>query len=54
VVDVEADQIAFGIVVQDYAFRDFPTLDTRLFREVDVQRVRLGMVVEFQGLNLLS
>src|SRR5258705_9272938 len=49
VVNINSDQIALRIVVEHDALRDFPTVDARPLREVNVQRVRIGEVVEFHG-----
>src|SRR5882672_8723747 len=51
VVNIYSDQIALRIVVEHDALRDFSTVDARPLREVDVQRVRIGEVVEFHGLK---
>src|SRR5258705_6943652 len=49
VVDINSDQFALRVVVENYAFRDFSTVDARPLREIDVQRVRIGEVVEVHG-----
>jgi len=51
IVDVDPDQIAVGVVGEHDAGRDFSALRTGLLGEVDVERIRVGMVVELHGTN---
>ena len=40
VVNIDSDQFALGIVVEHDTLGNLPALDARLFRQIDVQRVR--------------
>src|SRR5436190_18409123 len=51
VIDVDADQLAGGVVVQHHAFGDLSTVRARLLRQVDVQRAGVGKVI---GLHLVA
>jgi hypothetical protein len=53
-VDVDPDQIAFGVVIQNHAFGDFLALHARSLREIDVKRIGIWKIIEFHGLNLRS
>ena len=37
-VDIDPDQIAFGVVIQNHAFGDFLALHARSLREIDFAR----------------
>lgn len=52
VVDVDSDQVARSIVVQHDAFGDFATLDARALRKIDIERIRLGVIVKLHGWGL--
>lgn len=54
IVDIDADQVPIGIVVQHDAFRNLATLNTRPLREIDVKRISFRVVVELHGLNRRS
>ena len=54
VIHIDAHEPPLGVVVQHDAFRDFPAISARAVAQFDVQRVRIGVVVEFDGLNLRS
>src|SRR6266511_2759641 len=43
-----------GVVVQDDTIRDFSALNARSLRQIDIQRVGVGEVVDLHGLNRLS
>ena len=51
VVDIDAHEGAFRIIVEDDTVRNFATLDARVFRQVDIQRVSIRVVCELHGLN---
>ena len=51
VVDINTDQGAILVVVEDNAFRDFPAIDARLLGQVDIKRVGFGIVVQLHGMN---
>jgi hypothetical protein len=51
VVDIDPDNSALGVIVDDNAFRDFPAVYARPLGKLDVQRVGVGVVVEFHGRN---
>src|SRR5205814_8313478 len=53
-IDIDADQIAFGVVIQNHAFRDFLALHARSLREIDVKRIGIWKIVQFHGRNLRS
>ena len=50
-VDVDANEAPGGVVVQHHALGNLAALDARLVRKVDVERVGVGEVTEFHGLN---
>ena len=50
-VDVDPDQIAVRVVIENDALGDLAAIDTRALRKVDVQRVSVAMVAELHGLN---
>jgi hypothetical protein len=54
VVDIDAHQIAFGIIIKHDTFGYFLAFDAGFFREIDVQRISLGVIIKFHGLNPLS
>jgi hypothetical protein len=54
IVDVDSHKISASVIVDEDAFGNFSTLDAHLFRELDVQRVCVGKIVEFHGRNLRS
>src|SRR6266480_4856791 len=53
-VDIDADQIAFSVVIQNHAFGDFLALHARSLREIDVKRIGIWKIVQFHGRNLRS
>jgi hypothetical protein len=54
VVDVATNQLSRFIAIEDHPLGDLAALNARLLRQVDVERIRLGMIVDFHGLNRLS
>ena len=50
-VNVDAHEAPRGVVVQYDTFGDLAALDAWLFRKVDIERVCVGEVTEFHGLN---
>ena len=54
VIDVDSDQVALAVVIQNNAFRNFAALDTRSLREIDLKRIRIWEVIQFHGRNLRS
>jgi hypothetical protein len=54
IVNVNPNQVAFGIIVKNNAFGDLFTLRTCFLGEIDVQGIGLRIVIEFLGLNPLS
>jgi hypothetical protein len=53
-VDIDADQIAFGVVIENHAFGDFLALHARSLREIDVKRIGIWKIAQFYGRNLRS
>src|SRR2546423_10033591 len=49
IVDIDPNEIAKCVIVEHDAFRDFLTIDTRLLRQIYVQRVGIGEVIESHG-----
>jgi hypothetical protein len=45
VVDVNTNKVSVGIIVHHDPFRNFAALDTRLFGEVNVQGIRVDVVI---------
>jgi len=54
VIDVDSDQVAVAVVIQNNAFRNFAALHARSLREVDVKRVCVWKIIQFHGRNLRS
>src|SRR5437762_2055477 len=54
IVDIYADQISCFIVVQNDTVGDLAAFDARVLRQVDVERIRLRVIVDLHGLNRLS
>jgi hypothetical protein len=38
-VDIDPNQIAFGVVIENHAFGDFLALHARSLRQIDVKRI---------------
>ena len=51
VVDVDADDAALGVVVHNDSLGDLAAIDTWPLGKLDVERVGVGVVVEFHGRN---
>src|SRR5678816_3363571 len=51
VVDIDTDQVPFGIIIEHDAFRDLTTLNARMLGEIDVQRIGVGIVGQLHGRN---
>ena len=54
IVDINADESALGVVVEDDPFRHLAAVDSGLFGQVDIERVGFWMVVQLHGVNLRS
>src|SRR5665213_1480821 len=54
IIDVDPDQIALGVVIENHAFRCLPALGAGFLGKVYVERIGIRMVVEFHGLNLVE
>ena len=54
IVNVNADEMTFGVVIQDNPFRYFSTFHTWLGGEIYVKGISLWIVFQFHDLNLLS
>jgi hypothetical protein len=54
VVDVDANEIAMRIVIKHHPLGDLPALDAGLLRQIDVEGIRIRIVVQFHGLNRRS
>ncbi len=53
-VDVDSDQVALAVVIQNNAFRNLLALDARPVREIDVKRIGVWKIIQFHGRNLRS
>src|SRR3990172_1040506 len=51
VVDVNSDQIAVAVVVEYDALGNLAAFDARPRREINVQRIRVGIVADFHGIH---
>ncbi len=51
IVDVDTDQVPSRVIIQDHAFRHLPALDARVFGEIDVERVSIGVIIDFHERN---
>src|SRR5207245_11669099 len=54
VIDVDPDQVAFAVVIQNNAFRNLLALNARSVREIDVKRIGIWKIIQFHGRNLRS
>ena len=54
VLDINADERARGVTVQDHPVHDLFRIAGLSFSEVNVQRIRSRVVIQLHGLNLLS
>ena len=54
VIDIDSDQVAFAIVIQNHAFRDIPALDARSVREINIKGICVWEIIQFHGRNLRS
>ena len=54
VVDVNADEVALTVVIQDDAIGYLSGFDTRLFGQIDVEGIRVCEVLKSHGRNPLS
>jgi hypothetical protein len=48
VFDIDANEVPIGIIVQHNPLGNFAALNARLFREVDIQGIRVGVVIKSQ------
>src|SRR5206468_7893542 len=53
-IDVDSDQVAFAVVIQNDAFRDLLAFDARPVRKIDVERICIWKIIQFHGRNLRS
>ena len=54
VIDIDSDQVAFAIVIQNHAFRDLPALDARSVREINIKGICVWKIIQLHGRNLRS
>ena len=54
VVNVNAHEIAVRVIVQNHACGNLLALGARTRREVNVERIRFWIIIQFHGLNLRS
>src|SRR6476661_6833149 len=53
-VDVDSDQVALAVVIQNNAFRNLLALDAWPVRKIDVERICVWKIIQFHGRNLRS
>ena len=53
-VDINSNQVAFGVVIQNDTVGNFLALDARPLSEIDVKRIGVWEIIQFQGRNLRS
>ena len=46
-IDVDADEIPFGVVIQHNAFGNFNALGARFYREIDIKRVSMAIFLKY-------
>ena len=54
VIDVDSDQIALGVVIQNNAFRDLLALDAGPVGQIDVKLIGIWKIIQFHRRNLRS
>ena len=53
-VDVDSDQVALAVVIQNNAFRNLLALDARPVRKIDVERICVWKIIETRSLPTLT